>query len=40
MQENFNLKNIIDQQKTELEKIKKKYDAQQDQFDMRQRETE
>lgn len=30
MQENFNLKNVIDQQKNEIEKLKKKTDAQQD----------
>lgn len=40
MQENFNLKNIIDQQKTEIDKLKKKTDAQQDQYDIKQREVE
>jgi hypothetical protein len=35
MQENFNLKNIIDQQKTEIDKLKKKTDAQQDQYDIK-----
>ena len=35
MQENFNLKNIIDQQKSEIDKLKKKTDAQQDQYDIK-----
>jgi len=30
MQENFNLKNVIDLQKIEIEKLKKKTDSQQD----------
>jgi hypothetical protein len=30
MQENFSLKNVIDQQKSEIEKLKKKTDSQQD----------
>jgi hypothetical protein len=35
MQENFNLKNVIDQQKIEIEKLKKKTDSQQDQYDIK-----